>query len=228
MQYVTELITSITAIVAIVIAIKESRRNNKVILKIIECSACGHGTRHRNGVRSYHELRILLRNCGIALHDVQANISFHPPDDYGIWTMPLKRGGDQGDRAEFGKGMIGQFGFKSCELSKDEVEFLKVLRDPRKQDAYLSVFSQGYLARSFRIGGPWDRLKFTWNRWACRVNELFEHRIGKNKEGGDVVSAPHLMPEFTTLWDKFMVFRQWIEEEHPGKKGDENPDQPAV
>ena len=69
--------------------------------------------------------------------------------------------------------MVGKFYVKSTEQEPGAEHFFRLLENPGKQKACLSVYAKGYLAYSFRIGGIWDRVKAKWNRFAYWFNNLF-------------------------------------------------------
>ena len=44
----------------------------------------------------------------------------------------------------------------------------------------LTLYSQGYVAKVFRIGRLKDRLAVRWNAFAYRINEKFDRKIGEH------------------------------------------------
>lgn len=210
MQIYLDLIAVATALVAIWYLIRESRRNNRVILKIKACAASGRQAIDENGGQFFHEFKLVIQNNGISLHHVHAAIGFHGPEGHGWFTLPLKRRKRSGDRDEFAKGMIVEFGFQTYEFDKNDLAFLSMLRDPVDQNAQLRVYSQDFLAASFRIGGFFDRLKSRWNSLAFRFYNLFTHKAGKNK---DAMQSYELLPIFTVLGRHVIDFVRWTETE---------------
>jgi len=212
MQLYIDLIALATAVVAIWYTIRESRRNNSVVLRIEDCSTSGVEAINENAGQFFHKLTIVIQNRGIALHEVRASISFRDPDEHGRFNLSLERRKRSGDRDEFAKGMIAEFGFKSYK-HEDYGTFLRLLRNPKAQDAKLCIYSQDYLAASFRIGGLLDRLRSRWNGWASRFNNLFTRKVGKNKQGLDVIRMYELLPSFTTLSPHIVRFCRCTERE---------------
>ena len=107
---------------------------------------------------------------------------------------------------EFAKGMIVEFGLKSYQMSSENKAFLARLKDPREQDAVICVYSQDYLAASFRVGGWLDRLKSRWNSVAFRFNNLFTRRVGKRK---DAIRMYEVLPRFKTFEQHIKDFVNW-------------------
>lgn len=206
MQIYLDLVAVATSLVAIWYTMRESRRSNCVVLKIKHCTASLTQAIDECGGQCFDDLKLVIQNNGIALHHVHAAIEFRGSNGYGWLSLPLRRRKRSGDRDEFAKGMIVEFGLKSYELNETDLTFIKLLRDPKKQGATIGIYSQDYLAATFRIGGYWDRVRCRWNKWAFRFNNLFTHKIGNDKEGPDVIRTYDILPMLTTLAPRVLEF----------------------
>lgn len=204
-----DIIAVIAAIVAIVYAGRESRRNNRVMLKFRKCSASScHSVTENNG-ESFAEFKLIVQNCGIALHQIEASVSFTPLASFGSFSFPINKSNRSSGIDEFAKGMIVEFGLKSYQFDDGTLAHMSHLQNPTIQNAVLCFYSQGYLAASFRIGGYADRIKSKWNGLAYRFNDLFTRSIGTNSEGQNVIRQYQILPLFTVLSFHITNFIQW-------------------
>ena len=214
------------ALMAIWFTWKESRRNNTVILKVRECK----GSFVRHITRGDFELfEVWIQNRGISLFNVAVSLGFREKDGSGWLNCPLHSGYKEpgpeiveavtippehhtyfAEYPEFARGMVGKFYLNSKEEGPGAERFLRLLDDPGKQEARLTVYAQDYLAYSFRIGGFGDRVKATWNRFACWFNNLFKHSHGlspaPSPPGTQIIHIPEILPKFVTLDRGIMSF----------------------
>jgi hypothetical protein len=200
-----------TGLVAIAYTIRESRQNNKVLLRVKSCEATGTQSVTENSGNFFHTLKIVVENYGIPLHSVRATISFVHHNEPGRFTLPLKRRPLSGDRDEFAKGMIVEFGFKSYELDRGDRGFLKILSQSTSGDKYLCIYSQDYLAAEFHIGGVSDKMKSRWNSLAYKVNNRFTHKIKRGSH--TLTSTPNLLRRVPVLTDAICNICEWVESE---------------
>jgi hypothetical protein len=186
------------AVVALVYAVRESRLNHSVVVKVLECG-CGFPARvGENNAQHFAELRVIIRNAGVSLHSPTMTLAFSEPDGFGSRRMPLKNRGEQGESGEFSKGMVTEFSLKSYELNEQDCAFLSALANCRNQNARLCIFSNRYLAKSIRVGGIVDRFKSWWNQKAYRFNSLFDRRVPRE---GDIpgIRTYKVLPQFITF-----------------------------
>jgi hypothetical protein len=207
-------IAMVTALVAIYVACREVSRNNTVILNIRECSNVGTTNMGENNNRPFHQLSLLMRNVGIPLHSPEITLTFTGRDGFGRMQVRLQKRSDRtGDHDELSRGMVAEFGFKSYELDQAARRMLMGLEDPAAQNACLLVFSQGYWAKQFRVGGTRDRLASKWNSLAFRLNRLFWRRVVTSK-GKTGMKTFDLFPVARSLDSPIMGFIDSIRREH--------------
>jgi hypothetical protein len=211
MQYGIDPVAFAVALVAIWFTWKESRRNNIPILKGIECKGSSETSIESKG-KIVDKFEIWIRNCGMSLYGVRVCLAFQGKDGSGWATMPLRRSSkyDNEDYPEFARGMVGKFSLRSDQLTPGDRSFLNLLKDPAKQKAELSIYSQDYLAYSIRIGNLRETMKRKWNWFAFRFNRLFSHSHGTNREGTMIEHTPTILPEFVTLEHGLMYFVEEI------------------
>ncbi len=197
------------ALVAIYFVIKESRSNNNVIIKILECSSELRQNVLEN--KSFFNLKIVIQNTGLSLHDITLSLSYHGPQHSGRIYVSIPAKNKSSYSGEFAKGMIAEFEFKSYEL-KDFAPLTKTLNDIRLQDTTLNLYSQNYLAKSFRIGGLRDKIIIRWNRIAQKLR--YQKKVGLSPEGCPVVKY-YGFPVFYTLEDKLNLFLDSIKHGNP-------------
>ena len=188
---VLDIAAVVIAVASITVAIIETRRNNRTSLSLIEASKSFRKIIDKNDSECFQELSLILRNNGLPLHDVKAAITFQGlPPNTGTYSIGLRETAAMAATPagrELAKGMIVTYRLRSDELDDPTKAMLRLLRSPRHQHARLSVFSQDYLAYTIRIGGWWDQGAGYWNQWIHLANRCMERRIGKNREGQDVV-----------------------------------------
>lgn len=187
-------IAFLTSIFAVWFAYSESRKNNKVLVKIIDCKTLYSADLHdRSGITT--QFKVLVRNQGLSLHDPAMSLRFYDKGGFGTFNIPLKRRDERtGEHSEFSKGMIAEFGLRADEFDRAAISFLTNLEDVAGQDVHLVLFSQGYLAKQIRVGGPRDRLALRWNRFAYKFNRRFDRQIGERG-----IKVASILPEVREL-----------------------------
>ena len=188
------------ALLALWIAFADYRRNNYVIVKVMECSCSHPQSINENQQRPFHHFRVLVRNHGIPLYGLSAALKFTDEHGAGTFTLPLRRAGDKEElRNECGRGMIAEFYWKSYQLDDSDLGFLLSLKDVAKQHARLCLYSGGYFARAFRIGGSVERLKALWNKLAFKVNYPLQREVGRDAMGVSIVRRYEVCPRFLDI-----------------------------
>lgn len=185
---VLDIAALVIAVASITVAIIETRRNNRTSLSVVEASTCSRRTIDENDGNWFQELSLILRNNGLPLHDVKAGITFLGlPPNTGTYSIGLREKGVAPAGREFAKGMIVTYRLRSYELDETTKAMLKRLQSPLRQHAALRIFSQEYLAYTFRIGGWRDQIAGYVNQWIHLANRCMTRRVGRNHEGHDVV-----------------------------------------
>ena len=207
MQYGVDPLALAVALVAIWFTWMETRRNNRTILKVLDCKGSSEMSIETQG-RIVDKFEIWIQNRGISLHGVAVAMSFTPKDGCGRCNLPLRRSSkyDMDDSPEFARGMVGKFYLKSNEIREEDMFWFRMLKNPTTQDTKLNVYSQDYLAYSLRIGGFKEKAKSKWNRFAFWFNNLFTHEHGKNPEGMPIIHMPEILPHFVTIENAIVYF----------------------
>jgi len=188
------------AVLALWFAIRESRRNSSVVLRVRDCSFSYPQRLDENNAQHFGEFRVLIRNEGVALYAPQLRLSFLEITGYGIASMTVKRRGGSGDgEGSFQRGMIAEFSIKSYELDENDIRFLCRLENPAKQKAALCVYSQGYLARAIAVVTWAERIKSLWNKLAVKFNHRHYKKTGEGVEVFQVNPARFQLYTFPTL-----------------------------
>jgi len=214
----------VVAVTALWFALYELRSNNNVILRIDECHGSEVTDLDENHGKTFAELSIVIRNRGLCLHDLAASLSFCGEWGAGHLNFPLTRIGRKADsHDEFSRGMVATFTLKSYELDLGDIHMLQGLGSPRERDATLNIWSQGFLAKQFRIGGLRDRLAQRWNRTAYSFNHVFERRTGTNPEGMPVVKMPEIIPYRPTVERQVVNFIVSLERLRSSHKSEQTP-----
>lgn len=204
--------TCLVALFAVWFALREARRNNEVVLKVTGCRGGGSQNITENNCQMFCEFHVIIKNAGVAIHDVKVVLGFHELAG-GTFSIPLENLDSNSSTLAFIKGMRAKFGFKSYRLGETDKSMINHLKDLRSQKATLNLYSQGYLAKEFKIDTLGDRLKIRWNHLAYKVNWALRKKMGENREGHDIVKVRHWLPVFVTISDKFRFFLGSIEDQ---------------
>jgi hypothetical protein len=219
----TDPMALVVGVVAIWFVWQETRRNNTPIIKVKECEGTGQESLYENDRKLFHLLRILVQNRGVSLWNMGIAIRFRLHES-GTMTFHLSPHVDHNSPpsadcppngpVEFARGMIAEYSIKSYKLVlPGAVESLLRLKDARLQAAEICVFSQGNLACAIRVGGPWDRLKARWNRFADNVNRRFEKTIERPQGPCPLLIQPKILPTLFVLEHNLMNFVHGLENE---------------
>jgi hypothetical protein len=201
-----------------IIAITEFRRNHTVALRIKDVATSGVQTIDENSRQYFSELRILIQNIGISLHDVNVALSFQSPGGTGVITTPLQRFGPYSKlpidcKGEFAKGMLADFRFKSYLMRPDEKQILSLLKNPIKQDATLLIFAQGYLVKQFRIGTGRDLIAKRWNEFTWRINAMFDKHVTPAGSKKTILVTGKVLPKMPAIGREVEIFLRGIASE---------------
>jgi hypothetical protein len=210
----------ILALVVAAVTILEFRRNRSVQIKIVDVSTIGTTSIHENFGQHFLHFRILILNTGRPLHNVAMILHFRDYRGAGHMTVPLRRFSLQQElefahmqEGEFGYGMVGYFGIKSYHLAPHDIQFLSNLKNAAEQHAQLIVFSQGYRAKSFKIGVGRDLLALRWNQFAWRINPKFDSTV--RLKGKTFHKSGALIPVVPVISVSLMDFVKWAQQLPP-------------
>lgn len=189
----------IVAIIALWLALCSFKSNNHVCLSVIGCSSSARQTLGENSEKIFYHFVLRIKNKGICLHSPTVKIRVRKKDE-GSFTFQLVRKAQQKDLVnEFAKGMIAEFYLKSYQLDKEMISYLGDLAEASQKDACLEVYSQGYLVKTLRASGIWDRTKDKWNGIAFNLNRRFDREIGKTPQGIPMIKPGKILPKFTIV-----------------------------
>ncbi len=110
-----------------------------------------------------HFFSAYLKNVGLPVQDMTANISFTPQGSLGRFSCPLNIFDMQSEqvvtkRKTIARGLVVKIGWRSIDFGPGDLSMLTALTEPTAQKAQLSIYSAGYFLKSFRIGGARDRI----------------------------------------------------------------------
>lgn len=202
-------VTLLTALTAIAFTIRESRRNNSVVIKIMKSQFGGEQSINENKSQFFFRHDLIIHNLGIALRDVHVVLSFADFAGHGTLSVPLQPVRSLSDGAEFSKGMIAHFCQKSYTLNEHDKKFLIALKDLRTQNAQLAIYSQGYLAKRWNLGSRSERVRE-------RIHDLLSRhamtlsRKRKSPDGKRTLVQPFDPPKPILLGRPFLEFVQSI------------------
>ena len=159
-----------------------------MFFKLLESSYSKSTRITADGPRTKQVYTLALKNLGISLHSVQVVLQFRMADGNTLASVPLRRVRSQPAATdEFGKGMIGEFGFDVDALTESNIYFLNALRDPNAQRALFRVYAQGYRTKKFRVGGFLDSVRQNWN--SAIVNTYCRTMRGRNPDSSFLINS---------------------------------------
>lgn len=208
----------VVAVLALWIARANYRRSNYAVVRLRDCSI-SYRTLDLHRVqaepRLYGQLRVVIQNLGIPLHNLQMCLCYTGKDGSGQFTLPLRATGKSNVReGQFAKGMMTEFSLSSHELDRGDVTFLLALQDTRKQSATLCLYADGYLAWEYQLNGVLDPIKRRWNRLASKVNRRATRRTGTNAQGQPIIRQYTVLPAFAMHAWNVQRFADDIRKEH--------------
>jgi hypothetical protein len=196
-------LANIVALAALFIAIREVRRNSSVVVRLGGCKSIATYGQTPLGLKETNRLDLVIRNEGITLHDPNMSLTFLDEKGYGRITIPIMRRDEiTGGQREFSRGMIATFSLVSDEIEPAWRDVILGLKDCRKSQATLCLYSQTFLVKTIRLGTRKDDLIRIWNGWA--------HRINRESEGtldGQPIKRGKVLPTFRNNTDELRTFQ---------------------
>jgi hypothetical protein len=184
----------VIALAALAFTIRESRRNNGTVLRVVE-SAHEIGTFFSEaGPNEHNRYCFTIRNFGIALYNVQVSLEYDMPTG-GIMRVMLRAPSPANASGAFHKGTIGRFYLDRLPMPNHTRLLAQHLKDPRRQRAVFCLYAQGFLVGTFPIGDWRDRTRQNFNEAIMRCHDRLPGNIRTFLS--DRTGLPRLM--FTVL-----------------------------
>lgn len=165
------------ALIALVIALREMRRNSHPILRLLKCDSRIH-TDRTNPRDPSTQLRVAIRNDGVTLHRVSLHLKWRLKDmsSYSL-QLPLAENSEaQQETGTFAPGMIAEFEFDSKRYFAKTPQLASYTipwpEDPKAAQMALVVEAQGSEAARFRVDDYRQRNLKRWNKIARILNRL--------------------------------------------------------
>lgn len=191
------------AVLALYCTLRESRKSNVAICRVIHCQYAGSWNIADSKPKS--TFKVLIRNDGISLYDLKVGIRIV---NYGVCNIPLHIQNAQNyPNAEFARGMIAEFGLDTTQIDQAGRAMLDLVNKSKDNRVFLVIISQGYIAKSIPICDSWDRAKVRWNIFAVRFNRKFDREIdSKGMSNMKVVKPGNILPKFLTIGNHLQHF----------------------
>lgn len=178
---------------------RESRRNNKVIVKLLEARCTG---RYAPPTPREAKLQITIRNYGLPLTNLSMSLFYTGPQKVGTFEFPIRVDNRcQGAAGNFMRGMTAVFTLSN--LDQNILPFLGGLLDVPEQRPSIKLFSNSYLACTFPVVSLLDPLKRKWNYLATR--KIIKRRVSDGVDGAGVYEI-YMLPRFAIHSDELSRF----------------------
>ena len=211
MQWSFDPILFVTAVLALLFAYHEYSRNTRVRLKIVNFTYSERASRGPGEMRVVRLLAAHVRNHGIPLHDPLLVLGFRGSDGPGWFSCPFEGSKEHGwQQGEFARGMMGEFVLTEDQFDLRGVQMSSLLVDPAAQKAKLSLYSQGFLVCSRRIGGYRDKLGRLMNRVIFPFNSMFTVNVPIPGSQETLLKTREIIHPFIVVEDHLRLFIQEV------------------
>jgi hypothetical protein len=197
----------IVALLALWIARSNYRRSNFVIVRVLDCS---FSFSYYSAASPKSELKIVIQNIGIPIHNLQMVLGFHGPGYSGWCTVPMKAGDSEVREGQFAKGAIAAFSISVQELDRAGSAFLSTLDETGVRTATLRLYADKYLVWERRLYGFWTPFKRIWNGFGDKVNHKLKRKIGPGAFGKGVWKYYVILPPFLDPAQKLWEFSRHV------------------
>lgn len=190
---------------------RESRRSNKVIVKLRRFKA--HFSKTAAGTA--WELEVWIVNAGIQMQNISISLDFGAPAKSGSCQLPIPLSDHSKSVAStFLRGTTASFMLSTAD--EPACRFLGALRDFDEQRPVINVYNSSFLACSFPIYSRWDGFRKLWNTLSFRLS--FQRRVGDGHEGKGVFKT-YQLPYFDVRSRQLRSFIEGVRMELPGSSG---------
>ncbi len=190
---------------------RESRRSNRVIVKLRRFSSHEHAT----AAGEAYELEVWIVNAGIQMQNISIALGFAGPGKSGTCQVPIPLSDHSKSVAStFLRGTTASFILSTAD--KDACRFHGLLRDFEEQRPVINVYSSSFLACSFPIYSRWDTFRKLWNRLCFRLS--FKRRVGEGCEGKGVFRT-YQLPYFQVRSEELRFFIEGVRNGLPPLSG---------
>jgi len=208
------LIAVIAALGAWWVSWRESRRNNRVILKLKKFSSALH--EDLSGLS--YKLEAWIVNRGIQLQNISMSLCFNGPGGSGTCsiTIPLSES-SKSVYSTFLRGTTAKFLLSPSD--KKIFHFFSMISDIKKQRPVINLYNSSFLAYSFSIYSRWDWIKKLWNRLSFKFS--FKRRMAEGLNGKGVFKY-YQLPYFEIRSEKLQFFLDGLSQRNIVNKQNEN------
>lgn len=157
---------------ALWVALDVGRKTTQHVVRVVSVSATENQSRLHPG--TYYAFELLVKNLGLAFPEMSISLSFQEKDGLGRQSMPM-RAMSMRDRpstdsaASVATGLMITFGWRSFEMSQDDIRFLQSLEDIEKQRARIAVYCAGYLVKVIHLNPRRDHISECWQNAVSRL-----------------------------------------------------------
>ena len=203
----------IIACLALWIAYQNYVRGNYPIVRVESASVTILHMPTENGEETSCNFKLLLRNLGVPLHDIEIEMQVVSPGEKGHTVLRFKLPADGGKGGPFLKGMVATHVLDTRNLDKSQVQ---VLQEAKIQNVVFILYANSYRVWVHRLNGFWSRKKMLWNRLADRMNCVFISP--KTLSRLDPFSRSRFrIPFFISIEDCFTAFQESLSDiRYPG------------
>ncbi len=214
LPYIATIVSTVGMVAALgawCVSWRESRRSNRVILKMRRFSSSFTQT----AVGTAYELEVWIANAGIQMQNISIALGFAGPGKSGNCHLPIPLSDHSKSVAStFLRGTTASFMLST--VDERACQMLGALRDFDEQRPVINVYSSSFLACSFPIYNRLDRFTKLWNRLSFRLS--FKRRVGDGHDGKGVFKT-YQLPYFEVRSEKLRFFIEGVRDGLPGASG---------
>lgn len=209
-------VTAPIAALALWIAYFNFCRANYVTVRVLEISTGFQATIEQG---QYYQLRIVIQNLGIPIHDIFMKLNYRGHDGFGQISLPLE--GRKGtSTGQFAKGMITEFVMISNKQDQGASMMLSTIEDPGFQKVCLSLYASGYPAWKYRFVDRLQWIKCKWNIWSSWVQHRYLRRHVITSRGAQGIKYIWTFRRFSTPVLDLMNFVEHFKKQQATRKNE--------
>ncbi len=229
LSIVTAVASVVLAVVALWVAFVTLRKTTEHLFRVVEASSGKRMTvRYPKG---FYQFDLYIKNLGLPFPKMSVVLSFRPEDGPGtlshsLSAIDIMTDASTPDAENVATGLVVKFGLRSHEIRETDAPILCMLKDVRRQGAWLSVYCGGYLVRTIYLDSIRERLKRRYRYTVLSVARRLQ--LGFYAKRAESWQARFPIPRTMLLPDAVTAFIRNLRSTLPPEPPDEAEKQPPA